>query len=399
MLNMYDILILGAGVAGLHAGYLLNQHNEKQEKKISFLLLEINKEAGRKLCLAGGGYGNLTNSSISHENYVGLEPKFTQYALKKFSYKKALNLFYTLDIPLEERDFGQIFSLIPASNMRDRLAENLPIDYDCDIFSIKEENGIFTVETSRGKYQARKIILATGSCAYPQINATDRGLELAKDLGLKSKAFEPALTPFLLPHNSLLCRLAGINLDVGIEIAKKKLIRPLMFTHTGISGPAVLILSCYYGHEKMNIDFLPHDNIIELCHDINNGRLLLKNLLKYYLPDRLVFALCPQNLQDKKVAELSKKERLLLENILHKHDFDAFNGNNSINRASFQKAEAARNGILTNQLDTKTMQVLENKNIYIVGEVMDITGQLGGYNIHWALASSFVAMENILKEK
>ncbi len=386
--NTVDILILGAGVAGLHAGYLL-----QKAKHNSFLILEGNDEPGRKLTVAGGGYGNLTNTNISTENYVGQDSSFTTYALQQFPFKKAIELYENLQIPLEERDFGQVFSLIPAWKIRDRLTYVLPIEYNCQIQAIEYINNIYHVNTSKGLYKAKNIILATGSSAYPQLNASDIGLDLARDLSLEYKNFVPALTPFILPSSSPLARLAGISIDVGIEVNNKKIIRPLLFTHTGLSGPAILLLSCYYKEKENNsfiIDFMPNNDIIDLCHDNANGKLLVKNLISKFMPDRLMFALIPEELDNRKVAELSKKDRLRLQESINKCNISEFK------LAPLEKAEAAKNGILTTQLNPKTMQANKYPNLYIVGEVMDIVGHLGGYNIHWALASSYTAIKHLL---
>lgn len=382
-----EILILGAGVSGLYSAFLLKQAG------IPSLILEGNSEAGRKLCLTGGGYGNLTNTHISPENYVGQDPNFTQYALKKFPYKKALDLFYTLDIPLEERDFGQIFSLIPATAIRDRLSHNLNIINECEIYKARYNNSIFSLESSKGTFSSQQVILALGSSAYPQINASSRGLDIADDFDLAYTEFTPALTPFILPHSSPLRTLSGISLDVEISLANKKYIRPLLFTHTGISGPAVLLLSLYHKRNtEIEINFLPNKSCIDLCHDIAHGKLLLKNLLSRYMPDRLVFALLSEELLQKKVAELSKKERQKIVECVHKHTIRDFE------LASLQKAEVAKNGILTKEINPQTMEALTKENLYITGEVMDITGHLGGYNIHWALASAYIAVQDICKK-
>ncbi len=385
MHNINELLILGGGTAGLYAGYLL-----KNADYTSFKILEKNRVEGRKLCIAGGGYGNLTNTQISTKNYVGQDPTFAKYALNKFPSKKALALFNDLEIPLEERDFGQIFSTVKATEFRDKLARNLPLVNNCDIISVSYNNNTFSVQTSKGQFLSKKLIIATGSSAYPQINASEIGLEIAQRMGLQVLEFSPVLTPFMLPHTSPLSKLAGICLDVGIEIHKQKIIRPMLFTHTGVSGPAILLLSCYYPDQPVIIDFLPNENIKELCHAPSNGKLLVKNLLCRLLPDRLAYALTPWNLQDKKVAELSKSERTILENAIHFHELD------NVDPASLVKAEAARNGILTHGLNEKTYQAKNNPHLYAVGEVIDITGQLGGYNIHFALASAFCAVQSIL---
>ncbi len=386
---MYDIIILGAGASGLYAGLLLEEANIK-----NYLILEANRKAGTKLSLTGGGKGNLTNKYISTQNYIGEDPQFVEYALKKFSYKKALELFKKLDIPLEEREFGQIFSTISARDIRNDMAYPLPIEHECEILKVKDslDKEYFIISTDRGEYKAKKIILATGSIAYPQLGASNIGLKIAKDYGLEYKNFEPALTPFILEKSSLLLGLSGISVDVGIKLAGKDLIRPLLFTHNGLSGPAILLLSCYYKSQEMQINFLPKENIKALCHDVAHGKLLLKNLLFRYMPDRLALALIPDELHNKKVAELSKKERENLEKSIHVYTLDNFKLD------GFEKAEACKNGILTKEIDNQTMQSYKRKNMYIIGEVIDILGQLGGYNLHFAFASAYCAIMAIKKE-
>ncbi len=381
-----DIIILGAGVSGLYLAYLLKNAG------FSSLLLEVNNEAGRKLSIAGGGYGNLTNKDISYQNYYGKNPKFAEYALKKFSYKKALDLFFQLDIPLEERDYGQIFSLIPAYKIADRLSYGLDIEYDCEIFSVKQiehnEKKIFEIHTSKNIFYAKNVVIATGSNAYPQIKASDIGLKIAKSFNLSVKEFEPALSSLILEEKSSLRGLAGISLDVGITLLNKKMTRPLLFTHTGLSGPAILLLSLYYSNnESFEIDFLPRFSCIELCHDVAHGKLLVKNLLARYMPDRLIYALVSEELLNKKVAELSKKQRVQLVESVNKRTF------NKLLFSSLSKAEAAKNGIDTDELCAESMQIKKCEGLYAIGEVLDITGQLGGYNIHFALASAFVAFK------
>ncbi len=386
---MYDVIILGAGASGLYAGLLLEQANIK-----NYLLLEGNRKAGTKLSVSGGGKGNLTNKFISTENYIGKEPQFTEYALKKFTYKKALELFKNLDIPLEERDFGQIFSTISAREIRNDIAYSLPIEHECEILKVKDSTNkeFFIISTNKGEYKAKKIIIATGSTAYPQLGASNIGLKIAKDYGLEYKNFEPALTPFILEKSSPLLGLSGISVDVGIQLNNKKLIRPLLFTHTGFSGPAILLLSCYYESQEMQINFLPNESIKALCHDVNHGKLLLKNLLFRYMPDRLALALIPAELHNKKVAELSKKERESLEKSIHFHVLDNFTLD------GLEKAEACKNGILTKEVDNTKMQAHKRKNMYIIGEVLDVLGQLGGYNLHFAFASAHCAVNAILED-
>ncbi len=387
MNKIHDIIIIGGGVSGLFAGYLL-----KKSGNTSFAILEKTKQAGRKLCVSGGGYGNLTNKFLSAQNYISNDNEFVGHALKSFSFKSAMALFKELKLELEEREFGQIFSLQLARDFRDKLANELPIITDCEVSAIRHDN-MFRIDTSRGNFLAKKILIATGSPAYPQLEASAIGLSLAKSFKLGSYPFSPALTPFLLPESSKLRELSGISLDVGIKVLGKKLIRPLLFTHTGISGPAVLLLSCYHNGDNVEIDFLPSEDIIKLCHEAANGKLLLKNLLSRYLPNRLVDTLLPPELANKKVAELSKKHRVEIANSIHKYLISDYK------LAPFAKAEAAKGGIATKDINPRTMESYKQENLYVSGEVLDVLGQLGGYNIHFALASAYVAVQAVLEKK
>ena len=245
---------------------------------------------------------------------------------------------------------------------------------------------------------ADNLVLATGATAYPQIGASDFGLRLAKKWGHEVYDFSPVLVPFILPSNEnakrnnseeTLLGLEGISIPVSIRIQKKGKeykdpcdVRSMLFTHKGLSGPAVLVASCFWEEgNSVKIDFLPNYSLQDAMHQVENGKKNLKNLLLPLLPDRLVYRLLPEVLQNRKVAELGKKERLHLINLFHNY--------NCIPEKTegLKKAEATHGGVsikcLKNHLESNT-----HKGLYFCGELIDITGLLGGYNIHFALATA-----------
>jgi flavoprotein, HI0933 family len=250
----------------------------------------------------------------------------------------------------------------------------------------------FCVKCKGEEYKSVHLLVATGGLAWPQIGATNLGYVIAKQFGHKVLPLNPALTGFILTPDSPLMNLQGISLDVQLKIKGKNTVieEPLLFTHKGISGPAALQLSCFWEKgDVITINFLPVGDIISLMHEPQNGRSFVGKLLTRFLPERLVAAIIPHNISERKVAELGKKDRKIISDWVHSFPVepDSVEG--------FSKAEATMGGVSTNEINHKNMESLLQKGLFFSGEVMDITGKLGGYNIHWAFASGFVAGQNI----
>lgn len=387
-----DVLIIGGGVAGLYLAYCCEQ------KKIPYCLLDHQTTLGAKWRIAGGGMGNMTNRTVNADHYVSHSPKqakkLLQSLFKTWKPEQVLAFLQDFGMDWEEREFGQIFCRRPVKNLINALVGRLnPNNLFCGekiqslYYEPTQNSGQYTAKTAQAEFTAQKLVLATGSASYPQAGATDFGLRTAKKWGHTVFPFRPALAPFILPEHSPLLGLEGISLPVrmkadcgGTEKSDPCGIRSLLFTHTGISGPASLVMSCFW--EKgtaLRINFLPEEDLLQTMHLQENGKKLVKNLISSLMPDRLAHALLPKDLLDRKTAELSKKDRLRLAEALQ--DFRCIPKSTD----NFKKAEACFGGICIDEISANLESQLHT-NLYFAGECLDITGLLGGYNIHFALA-------------
>lgn len=387
-----DVLIIGGGVAGLYLAYLCEQ------KKISYCLADHQKTLGMKWRMAGGGMGNMTNRTVNAEHYISRSPKqakkILQSLFKTWTTEQALAFLQTFNMEFEEREFGQIFCRKPVKNLIEALIGKLSVqNLICGEkiqnlrYDRQQDSVLYTAQTASATITAQKLVLATGSSSYPQAGATDFALRTAQKWGHSIFAFEPALVPFLLPEHSPLLGLEGISVPVRMKIRRNGQdisdpcgIRSLLFTHGGISGPACLVMSCFWEKgDTLHINFLPEENLLETMHNPENGKKHVKNIITGLMPDRLAHALLPKDLANRKTAELSKKDRLRLAAAVQ--DFRCIPKNTD----TFKKAEACRGGIAVDEI-TPNLESRLHKNLYFAGECLDITGLLGGYNIHFALA-------------
>ena len=388
--SMYDVIILGAGASGLMAA--INAAGRGR----SVLVIDHAKKAGRKILVSGGGKCNITNMKISANDYFGTDNTFCRYALRRFTTDSILDILDKADINTEERGFGRVFCKRGADEIVSFLVETAKNSGVCFAFETTildvSFSKHFCVKHESGQYESSNLLIAIGGLAWPQIGATNLGYVIAKQFGHKVHPLKPALTGFILASDSPLMNLQGISLDVQLQIKGKNAVieEPLLFTHKGISGPVALQVSCFWEKgDAIAINFLPSDDIIVHMHEPKNGRLLVGKLIARFLPERLVAAIIPENLSERKVAELSKKDRNTISDRVHSYLIvpDSVEG--------FSKAEATLGGVSTSEINPKSMESLLQKGLFFSGEVMDITGKLGGYNIHWAFASGFVAGQNI----
>jgi len=360
------------------------------------LLIDHSKKAGKKILVSGGGKCNVTNMNISVADYFGANNVFCKYALKCFTTRSALNMMEEAGIKTEERDFGRIFCKTGADEIVSylvRTAKDYGVHFVFDTtISDVSLTSCFCVNCENRQYKSSRLLVATGGLAWPQIGATNLGYVIARQFGHKVTTLTPALAGFILTQDSPLMNLQGISLDVQLRIKGKSPVveEPLLFTHKGISGPAALQVSCFWEKgDVIAINFLPSEDFISLMHEPQNGKLFVGKLLTHFLPERLVTAIIPEKLYSRKVAELGKKERNSLAECVHSYPVqpDSVEG--------FSKAEATMGGVSTEEINPRTMESLLIKGLFFSGEVVDITGKLGGYNIHWAFASGLIAGQNI----
>ena len=387
----YDVIIIGAGASGLMAAI----HAATRGRRT--LVIDHANRAGKKMLVSGGGKCNITNRHIAVADYFGADNKFCKYALRRFPTSSVIHMLQEANIEIEERESGRIFckkGAIEIVSYLVRTAENQGVHFlmNANLSEVKHEDASFFVKCGERLFESKHLLLATGGLAWPQIGATPLGYELAKQFGHTILPLKPALAGFILPPDAALLNLQGISLHVQLQIkGKNKIIEePLLFTHRGISGPAVLQASCFWEKgDVVSINFLPSDDIILIMHQPENGRLQVKHLVTQFLPERLAQRLIPEHLSARKTAELSKAERKIIAECIHKYPVipDATEG--------FSKAEVTSGGVATHEINPESMESLLKKGLFFSGEVMDITGKLGGYNIHWAFASGYIAGQNI----
>ena len=407
----YDVAIIGAGPAGLLCA------RNAARRGLSVALVDSHDRPGAKLALAGGGRGNFTNRTLTEHHYLSDNPAVVRGVLRAFPCEKVLDLLRELGLPFEERDFGQIFGLRPASLMAERLAvqgDDAGVDFylGCTAASIippsssaspafgKKRGGEdFSLLAGKERLSAGNLVIASGSPAFPAVGTSDAMAKLAAAWGHRVEPFRPVLTPLVMSAGWALAGLEGISLNVraglrhGGELSwpDPEGIRSLLFTHRGISGPAVLVLSCWWKPgDEIVLDFLPELPVIELLDEKEHGRLLVRNLLSRFMPARLADALCPEDLARRKCAELGKKDRQRLADAVHRFSC------RPAGTEGMKKAEAAAGGVCLSSL-SRSLESLTVPGLFFCGEVTNVTGLLGGYNIHWALAGGALISSELTK--
>ena len=398
----YDTIILGAGPAGLTAA----RHASAAGGRV--LILDKAPRPGTKLLLAGGGKGNLTNRHMAPSDYIGEKPDFTAHALAYVTPDRVLRELADEKIPLEEREHGRIFCATSARAVLDCLLARLPKDRcavrtGIAVGGLRHTSGEFSVicgntDGNAGgntdgdiAFQAPRCIMATGSPAWPQCGADDSGIHAIRGLGHRIVPFRPALVPFIMPPDWPLRDLAGISLPVRIACDVPEtpaFADSLLFTHKGISGPAALQISCWWRKgAPLTVNLLPDTDAAALL-DAATGKATPWSVFSRLLPERLLAALLDPETAKRRVAELSRKQRNAVADAVHRHRVTP------LRTEGLTKAEAAAGGVDVTAVDPATMQSRLVPGLFFCGEVLDITGRLGGYNLHWAWASGTVAGES-----
>jgi len=380
-MKIYDVLILGAGASGLMcAGSLA--------KKMQVGIIDVNEKPAKKLKISGGGKCNITNNSVELYNFDG-DTELLTSVFKKFNKEKLLDFLERNRIELELRKGRYYFcknSSDDIINLLLRNAKNAEMILDEKIINVTQEGELFEVRTDTTRRKAKQIVVATGGESFKTLGASDIGLQIAQSFGIKVKKFTPALVGLTLQKEQFWMKeLSGLSCLVEIKVADITLREEMLFAHKGISGPAVLSASLYWRKGDVSIDFLPSDTIKELIK--KGGKRLLSSVMP--LPKRLAKALLKAiEMRDKECVKVQKEELIKLAQ-LHNYTF-APAGN-----FGFTKAEVSRGGVVTDELNKESLESKEVKGLYFIGEVADITGELGGYNFQWAFSSAYVCAKAI----
>lgn len=389
-----DVLILGAGAAGLMCA------RHAAASGLSVVLLERGPVPGRKLAVSGGGKANFTNRTVSPHDYRCDGSKgnaFCGPALKGFTPEHMLHLVREWNLPFEERSHGQLFLTVAAQRMVRALVDDCRkhgchIACNTTVTAVQPLPDGFSVQTESGTWRGKVLVLALGSPAWPQAGGSGAGFRLAADLGHSVIPPRAALAPLKLADDSPLLSLSGISLPVAVSLGQHQWQDDLLFTHEGLSGPAALKASLYWNQgAALTLNFLPSLDVAALLDAPQTSKQTPRALLARHLPQRLVDALLPQECARRKAAELSRAARLAIVEAVQKHSITP----NAT--AGLKKAEACSGGVNTDEVDPKTMRSRVRENLFVVGELLDVTGLLGGYNLHWAWASGTAAARELAR--
>lgn len=392
MANVYhDVIILGAGAAGLmcaaQAGY----------RGRDVLVLDHAKQAGKKILISGGGRCNFTNMEVEPSNYLCDNPHFVKSALSRYTQWDFLGLIGKYQTPYHERDFGQLFCDDSAKDIVHILKSecneaNVRIQLRTEILDVIKNDQGFEIKTNVHNYQCQSLVVATGGLSMPKLGATPFGYQLAEQFGLSVLPTRAGLVPFTLHDHdkAIYADLSGISLPVRVTAKDDtSFAADLLFTHRGLSGPVILQISNYWlAGEAVSIDLLPSVDIQQELSQlkISHPNQSVKNTLAKWLPKRFVEALIASNqIVDKPLKQLEHKQLDKIVDTIANWQIKP-NGTEG-----YRTAEVTLGGVDTDAISSKTMECKTVKDLYFVGEVMDVTGWLGGYNFQWAWASGWAA--------
>jgi predicted Rossmann fold flavoprotein len=382
----YDVIIIGGGAAGLMCAA------EAGKRGRSVLVLERNEKIGEKIRISGGGRCNFTNLNADHGNYISRNPHFSKSALARYRTSDFIGLVEKHKIKYHEKTLGQLFcdessQQIIAMLLAECGEAGVRMQLGCEVGGVKREND-FIVSTSVGAFAARALVVATGGLSVPQLGATNFAFNLARQFGLNVTKLRPGLVPLTFHSSDMkfFSSLAGVSMDAAVGFDDISFREKVLFTHRGLSGPAILQISSYWREgESIVLDVLPETDILQVLLENYQSTKELATLLDQYLPRRFALQWCEKVGGSKPVNRLSRTEFKVLAEGLHRWKISP------AGTEGFGKAEVTVGGVDTDELSSKTMEARRVPGLYFVGECVDVTGWLGGYNFQWAWSSGWVA--------
>lgn len=386
----YDTLIIGAGAAGLFCAIEAGKRGRR------VLVIDHANKAGKKILMSGGGRCNFTNKTVSAENYLSQNKHFAKSALSQYQPANFIDLVKKHNIAYHEKTLGQLFCDDKSKDIVNMLlseceSANVTIQLNTEIKSIsKNQNNAFDVKTTKNNFQCDSLVIATGGLSIPTMGATPFGYQVAEQFGIKVWPTRAGLVPFTWRENdkAKYIDLSGVSVDCEVSSKRKAFSESMLFTHRGLSGPAMLQISSYWEQgESININFLPKQNLVDLLKSARNTnpKWHLKRFLTEYFSKKQIHIWFDETLLIKNLADLSNTQCELIAKQLQ--SWEVFpNGTEG-----YRTAEVTIGGVDTNAISSKTFECKTVKRLYFIGEVLDVTGWLGGYNFQWAWASGYAA--------
>jgi predicted Rossmann fold flavoprotein len=365
----------------------------KRGRKV--LLLDHSKKIGEKIRISGGGRCNFTNIHTHPSKFISNNPKFVISALKQYTQDNFINLIKKHNIKFHEKKLGQLFCDESAQQIIDMLLlecskANVILKKDSIVTNINKEDDKYFIVVGSNSYLCNSLIIATGGLSIPKIGATKFGYDIAEKFNLKVIETLPALVPLTFSEKILtICKeLTGLSVESIVSLKKTFFEEGMLFTHRGLSGPSILQISSYWRlGDNIKINLSPKLDMVKYLIDRKNAnpKQDINVIISEILPKRLAHIICHENKVNGNICELSNKVLNQLSNSINSWAI------NPTGSEGYRTAEVTLGGIDTEEISSKTMMSKKHPGLFFIGEVVDVTGHLGGYNFQWAWSSGYVA--------
>ena len=389
MIKKYDVIIIGAGAAGMMSAIEAGKRGRK------VLLVDHAKKIGEKIRISGGGRCNFTNIYTHPSKFISKNPKFVISALKQYTQNDFMNLIKKHNIKFHEKKLGQLFCDQSAQQIIDMLLlecemANVVLKKETIIEDVDKQEDKYFITIGFDKYFCNSLIIATGGLSIPKIGASKFGYDIAQKFDLKVIETLPALVPLTFSEKILaICKeLTGLSVEAVISFKKIFFEEGMLFTHRGLSGPSILQISSYWKlGDDIKVNLSPKLDIIKFLSDRKNSnpKQDINVIISEILPKRLAYIICNKNNVSGNICELSNKALNQLSSSINAWAI------NPTGSEGYRTAEVTLGGIDTEEISSKTMMSKKHPGLFFIGEVMDVTGHLGGYNFQWAWSSGYVA--------
>jgi predicted Rossmann fold flavoprotein len=388
-----DVVVVGGGAAGLFCAITAGKRGRR------VIVLEHSERIGKKIAISGGGRCNFTNVNTSADNFISANPHFCKSALARYTPADFVALVVAHGIAWHENKLGQLFCDGSSRQIIEMLlteASAAGVEVRCDSLVRNVErltttdSKLFQIQTNTGSLISSALVVATGGLSIPPLGATDLGYQLARQFDLAIVEPRPALVPFILPvaDRRELAPLSGISIDAAVSCHGKEFRENILITHRGLSGPAILQISSYwFPGDSITINLLPDDDALELLQEPENREIALANFLGQFFPRRFALAWCALNCPSQPLKGYTPVQLADIAKKLNRWEITP------AGTEGYKKAEVTAGGVSTAELSSQTMASRTVPGLYFIGEVVDVTGQLGGYNFQWAWASGYAAGE------
>ena len=390
----FEVIVIGAGAAGLMCAIEAGKRNKK------VLIIEHSSKIAEKIRISGGGRCNFTNLYSNSENFLSNNKHFCKSAFSKYTQNDFIDLVKKHKIKFHEKKLGQLFCDNSAKDIIEMLIteceiQKVEISLNTEIKSVMREENLYILETeNKGKFICSSLVIATGGLSIPKIGASDFGYKIANQFNLKVTNLYPALVPLTFKDDILeFCKsLAGVSIEASVKINKTIFNEGLIFTHRGISGPSILQISSYWKPDRsIEVNLSPLNSMHKTLKErrVKTPKQNISNVLSDFLPNKLALAITSLLNTNQKIGEASNSTLNKISNFINKLNVLP------TGTEGYRTAEVTLGGIDTNEINSATMECKKYSGLYFIGEVVDVTGHLGGHNFQWAWSSGYVAGQNV----